>query len=162
MVNGLKIGLPSSTSLQDFRLIEFTNLLKNLNSFSINFFRWEIGKSKFEFKKASESSELELNVDHLLSALKLCRSLRRLAIIADDTIRLDLSGAGALNWPTLVLACIISPNADWEQCELNIKSDHPAFQCYFGGSKSEAADRLETVHYQEMILFDSHVAKTPY
>ena len=101
-------------------------------------------------------------VTDLLDALKLCPSLQRMVLIADFTVGLDLSGTKELDWPSLVLACIISPTVDWENCRLKINSSHSAFQSYFGPSKREAADCLAPHHYQEMILFETNVANMPY
>lgn len=98
----------------------------------------------------------------LLEALKLCRTLRRFAIIADYTVPVHFTEPMIMNWPHLVLACFISPTVNWEECSLRIQSSHPAFQCYLGTSKAHAADQLVPLHYHEMILFDSAVARLPY
>ena len=104
-----------------------------------------------------------MNGLEILEVLRLCRTLRRFAIIADYTVPVQFHDAGAvIDWPFLVLACFISPSVDWENCPLRIKSDHPAFQAYLGPSKAEAAFRFAPVHYHEMVLFDSAVAWSPY
>lgn len=104
----------------------------------------------------------EVNLTDLLETLKVCSSLRRIVLIADYTVHLDVAGTAALDWPSLVLACIISPAVDWEKCQLPIKSEHPGFQSYLGASKKEAAERLDVSHFNDMILFDTKVAKMPY
>lgn len=127
--------------------------------------RWEFGQSKSEFRKPRPfvlSSLPVINLAGLLNHLKQCQSLQRIVIIGDFTVNLDVAEAGDLDWPGLVLACIISPIIDWGNCPLQIRSDHPAFQSYLGGSKSVAADRLDILHYRDMILFDTNVAKMPY
>jgi len=104
-----------------------------------------------------------VNAADLLDALKLCPSLQRMVLIADYTVGLNLSGTRALDWPSLVLACIISPTVDWEnQGQMKINSGHPAFQNYLGSSKKEAAGRMAPHHFQEMIIFESRVANMPY
>jgi len=128
--------------------------------------RWEIGQSKIVLQKPERlimSSLPTVYVANLLHALKLCPSLQRMVLIADYTVRLDLNGTRALDyWPSLVLACIISPTVDWEYCRLQINPVHPAFQSYLGPSKREAADRIACHHFQEMILFETNVANMPY
>jgi len=99
---------------------------------------------------------------HLIDTLKQCPSLRRVAIIGDYTFRLDLKSIGAVDWPLLVLACVISPTVNWKECHIQIKSDHPGFQCFFGSKRSEAAAVLTPFHYQEMVRFEPSVAKMPY
>jgi len=85
-----------------------------------------------------------------------------MVLIADYTVRLDLNGTRALDWPSLVLVCIISPTVDWEYCRLKTNSVHPAFQSYLGPSKTEAADSIACHHFQEMTLFETKVANMPY
>ena len=103
-----------------------------------------------------------MNLAEFLEALKLCQSLQRFVFIGDHTVRLDVTGTRAVDWPSLVLACIVSPTVDWGKCELEIKSDRSAFQSYFGSNKTEVADSADVCHYRDMILFGSNVAKLPY
>lgn len=134
--------------------------------------RWEIGQCRRVltplFNEPSNAAAfdmslldgvLKVKVSDLLDALKLCPSLRRFVIIGD---LLDLNGTGSLDCSSLVLACIISPTVDWENCELKINSDQPAFQSYLGASKGKAAGFMASHHYREMIMSDSNVAKMPY
>ena len=95
-------------------------------------------------------------------------SLRRIAIIADWKTPVQLPPAtdvDAVHFPGLILACLISPTVDWNSRSgagsFQITSDHPAFCSYLGGSKAEAASILPAVHYNQMILFDSHVTDSP-
>ena len=98
----------------------------------------------------------------LIDTLKQCPSLRRISIIGDYTFRLDLKSRRALYWPLLVLACVISPTVNRKDCNIQIKSDHPVFQCFLGSKRSEAVAALTPFHYQKMVRFEPSVAKMPY
>lgn len=99
-------------------------------------------------------------------------SLRRIAIITDLKTPVQLLPPGTrdedavIHFPGLVMACFISPSVDWTSRSgagsFQLTSDHPAYCSYLGGSKAEAASLLPAVHYNQMVLFDSHVTETPY
>lgn len=96
----------------------------------------------------------------ILVALKLCCSLRRFAIIADQSVTVDLLKT-EIEWSSLILICIIAPNLNQADQEFRIFSTHPAFQSYFGTSIAEASAKLASVHVNEMVLFESQIAKLP-
>jgi len=96
----------------------------------------------------------------LLIAFRFCRTLQRLVILGNRNIFIQLENI-IFDWPTLILACIITPKIDWDACRFKIVSSHAASQSYFGPSLIDAASKIASVHYNDMILFDSHVAKMP-
>ena len=66
-----------------------------------------------------------------------------------------------MEWTSLILMCIIAPSLNQDVHEFRITSTHPAFQSYIGSSLAEASAKLPSVHVNEMVLFESQIAKLP-
>ena len=129
-------------------------------------YRWELGCDEalttpnINSVDSSESNRPVRIGPELIVALQFCETLRRFVILADKTVTVDLVNAN-FNFKSLILACIISPNISWNASECPITSSHPAFQCYLGSSVTEAGSQLPAVHFNEMVLFESHILKLP-
>lgn len=110
-------------------------------------------------KEISQDCRLLLGTE-ILATLKLCCSLRRFSIIADQSVTIDLTKT-KMEWPSLILICIIATNLNQEVQDFCISSTHPAFQSYIGASIAEASTKLSSIHFNEMVLFETQVAKLP-
>lgn len=93
-------------------------------------------------------------------ALQLSSSLRRFVIVGDHFVKFNLRNT-KFNWTSLVFACVISPTLTDDFVNFQINSSHPAFQFYIGESTDEAIDEVSAIHANEMIVFESQIAKLP-
>lgn len=168
----LKNFFPLAKCLEDFRQMAFINLtlfkFQQLNMLFIGIFRLELGRSDNKNCDLSilndpiEIDPIRFVVDvELLISFRLCRTLQRLVIVGNRNVLIQLENI-TFNWPTLILACVITPKIDWDACRFQIVSCHAASQSYFGPLVLDAASKIASVHYNDMILFDSHVAKMPF
>ncbi len=130
----------------------------------INRYRWELGNDGF-FNESDHSTKQSVDYPligpEVLATLQLSSSLRRFAIIGDQFVKIDLLST-KFNWTSLVLACVISPNLIQDDIDnFFINSSHPAFQYYVGESTAEAIAKVSASHANEMIIFESQIAKLP-
>ena len=133
------------------------------NNATIRYYRWEVGNDGIftaETSPVKQSAHNLLIGPEIFRALQLSSSLRRFVIIGDQFVKFDLMNT-KLNWTSLVLACVISPNLTDDIVNFHINSCHPAFQFYMGKSTDEAIDKVSAIHANEMIVFESQIAKLP-
>ena len=102
----------------------------------------------------------KLDLDMLMNAILPCSTLQRFAVVISQNWPVQLANV-TLDWPGLIFACIISPAVDWSASQFQVSSDHPAFQLYFGPSTSGAEATVASVHFNQMVLFDTHIARMP-
>jgi len=96
---------------------------------------------------------------NVMAALRKASALRRLSILADCKVNIEL-GQEEFHFPRLILAVLISPVFQADS-NISFRSCHPAFRHYVGPSKAEAAVRLPPLHYNQMVLFESEVTSSP-
>lgn len=163
---------PSFAAIQlgsalDDRLKILSRWCNNLLLLGLGFidrYRWELGNDEF-FNESDPSTKQSVNYPligpEVLWALQTSSSLRRFVIIGDEFVKVDLMST-KFNWTSLVLACVISSNLTQDDIDnFFINSSHPAFQYYVGESTAEAIAKVSASHANEMIIFESQIAKLP-